>query len=49
MIFFSKTEKDKKFVSKKIKKNFEKKVVYKETIITSSLYSSAINLELSQI
>ena len=43
-VFFSKTEKDKKFVSKKIKKNFEKKVVYKETIITSSLYSSAINL-----
>ena len=32
------------FVSKKIKKNFTKKLVYKETIITNSLYNSAINL-----
>ena len=32
------------FVSKKIKKNFRKRLVYKETIITNSLYNSAINL-----
>ena len=32
------------FVSKKIKKNFTKRLVYKETIITNSLYNSAINL-----
>ncbi len=43
-VFFSKSGKDKKFISKKIKKNFTKKIVYKETIITNSLYSSAIEL-----
>ena len=43
-VFFSKAGKDKKFISKKIKKNFTKKIVYKETIITNSLYSSAIEL-----
>ena len=43
-IVFNKIENENKFVSKKIKKNFIKKLVYKETIITSSLYNSAINL-----
>ena len=32
------------FRSKKIKKNFKKKLVYKETVITNSLYNSAIDL-----
>ena len=43
-VFFSKSINENKFVIKKIKKNFNKKLVYKETIITSSLYRSAINL-----
>ena len=43
-VFFSKTKNENKFVAKKIKKNFTKKLVYKETIITSSLYRSAIDL-----
>ena len=43
-IVFNKIENENKFVSKKIKKNFIKKLVYKETIITSSLYNSAVNL-----
>ena len=43
-ILFSKSEVEKKFLSKKIKKNFTKKTVYKETVISNSLYSSAINL-----
>tara|TARA_B100000989_G_scaffold71546_1_gene50150 strand:+ start:99 stop:1391 length:1293 start_codon:yes stop_codon:yes gene_type:complete len=32
------------FVSRDIEKNFEKKLVYKETIITNSLYNSALSL-----
>ena len=43
-ILFTKSNKDEKFKSKKIQKNFTKKLVYKETIITSSLYNSAVNL-----
>ena len=43
-IYFSRSENENKFVSKKIKKNFRKNLVYKETIITDSLYISAINL-----
>ncbi len=34
------------FISKKIKKNFTKRLVYKETIITNSLYNSALNLSI---
>ncbi len=34
------------FISKKIKKNFTKKLVYKETIINESLYNSALNLSI---
>ena len=34
------------FISKKIKKNFIKRLVYKETIITNSLYNSALNLSI---
>ena len=41
---FSKLNNTDSFVSKKIKKNFKKKLVYRETIITNSLYNSAISL-----
>ena len=43
-VLFQKSSSENKFLSKKIKKNYEKKLVYKETIITNSLYDSAINL-----
>ena len=43
-IYFQKSSLGSSFISKKIKKNFKKKLVYKETIITNSLYNSAINL-----
>ena len=43
-IYFQKSSLGSSFISKKIKKNFKKKLVYKETIITSSLYNSALNL-----
>ncbi len=43
-IVFSKKSVENEFTSKKIKKNYSKKLVYKETIITDSLYKSAINL-----
>ena len=43
-VLFKKSAKQNIFISKKIKKNFTKNLVYKETVITNSLYSSAINL-----
>ena len=43
-LIFIKDKSENKFISKKIKKNFKKKLVYKETIIKSSLYNSAIDL-----
>ena len=43
-IQFKKSAKKNKFIIKKVKKNFTKNLVYKETIITDSLYNSAINL-----
>ena len=43
-ILFTKTNNDQEFKTKKIKKNFKKKIIYKETIITESLYNSAIEL-----
>ncbi len=43
-ILFTKLLGLEKFNSRKIKKNFTKNLVYKETIITDSLYNSAINL-----
>ena len=43
-IYFQKSSLGSSFISKKIKKNFKKKLVYKETIITNSLYNSAVNL-----
>ncbi len=43
-IYFQKSSVGSSFISKKIKKNFKKKLVYKETIITNSLYNSAVNL-----
>ena len=43
-ILFTKNLIKNEYYSKKIKKNFSKNIVYKETIITESLYNSAINL-----
>ena len=43
-VLFTKSSNSNDFISKKIKKNYAKKLVYKETIITNSLYNSAINL-----
>jgi len=43
-VIFYKSINENIFLSKKIEKNFIKKLVYKETIITNSLYNSAINL-----
>ena len=45
-MLFSRIENTNTFKSKLIEKNFTKKVVYKETIIKSSLYSSAEKLEI---
>jgi len=44
IILFERSKLDNKFFSKKVKKNFTKKFVYKETMIQDSLYNSAINL-----
>ena len=43
-IVFIKQTNQEWFKSKKIKKNYTKKLVYKETVIETSLYNSAINL-----
>ena len=43
-IVFKKIQSTNKFEASKIKKNFTKKIVYRETIIKDSLYTSAINL-----
>ena len=43
-ILFIKDIENKKFLTKKIKKNYKKSLVYRETVITESLYNSAINL-----
>ncbi len=43
-VLFNKSKDENKFITKKIKKNFTKRLVYKETIITNSLYNSAIEL-----
>ena len=43
-VLFYKDSNSKKYLVKKIEKNFLKKIVYKETIITNSLYNSAIKL-----
>ena len=43
-VLFKKSKTENKFLSEKIKKNFKKKLVYKETIITNSLYNSAMDL-----
>ena len=43
-IAFYKSTENNNFTSKKIQKNFTKKLVYKEAVITNSLYSSAISL-----
>ena len=45
-LIFIKDKSESKFISKKIKKNFKKRLVYKETIIKSSLYNSAIDLKI---
>ncbi len=46
-IIFKTSNTKNSFTSKKIKKNFKKKLVYKETSIIDSLYNSAINLKIS--
>ena len=46
-ILFTRFSEDIDFKSERIKKNLTKKLVYKETIITDSLYNSAINLNIS--
>ncbi len=46
-IIFTKLPEKDFFESKIIKKNFKKKLVYKETIITSSLYNNAVRLDIS--
>ena len=43
-LLFKKSLINNDYVSKKIKKNYTKNLVYKETVITESLYDSAINL-----
>ncbi len=43
-IFFTKSNIGDQYISKKVKKNFTKKIVYRETVITDSLYKSALNL-----
>ncbi len=43
-ILFEKKVNERNFASKKIKKNYKKNLVYRETVITESLYNSAINL-----
>ncbi len=43
-ILFNKSKSENKFITKKIKKNFTKRLVYKETIITNSLYNSAVEI-----
>ena len=44
VVLFRRSNTENKFETTKIKKNFIKNLVYKETIITESLYNSAINL-----
>ena len=44
ILFFRSKKKKNEFKTKKINKNLRKKLVYKETVITNSLYNSAINL-----
>ncbi len=46
-ILFTKLPEKNKFYSEIVKKNFIKKLVYKETIITSSLYNNAVKLGIS--
>ena len=43
-LLFKKSLINNDYVSKKIKKNYTKNLVYKETVITENLYDSAINL-----
>ena len=47
ILFYKKNDVSEKYLTKKIEKNFLKKIVYKETIITNSLYNSAIELGIS--
>ncbi len=46
-IVFTKSFENNNFVSKLIKKNFQKDLVYKETLITTSLYNNAVQLGIS--
>ena len=46
-ILFTRTSKNETFNSKVIKKNFKKKLVYKETLISTSLYNNALQIGIS--
>tara|TARA_B100000989_G_scaffold297505_1_gene283454 strand:- start:1420 stop:2718 length:1299 start_codon:yes stop_codon:yes gene_type:complete len=46
-ILFTKSSNNKTFNSKVIKKNFKKKLVYKETLISTSLYNNALQIGIS--
>ncbi len=46
-ILFTKTTDKKIFETKFVKKNYKKKLIYKETIIKSSLYNSAVRVNIS--
>ena len=46
-IIFTRSKNNEKFTSKTIKKNFKKELVYKETLITKSLYSNAVDVGIS--
>ena len=45
-IFFERIDDEKKFISKIIEKDLKKSITYKEDSITTSLYSSALKLEI---
>ena len=46
-IVFTKSFENNNYISKLIKKNFQKDLVYKETLITTSLYNNAVQLGIS--
>ena len=46
-IIFTRSKNNEKFNYKTIKKNFKKELVYKETLITKSLYSNAVDVGIS--
>ncbi len=45
-IVFAYNQKTENYLSKKIQKNFQRNIVYKEAVITNSLYNSALNINI---